>query len=131
MSSIVYMRRGLASAAVLVWLALALAARASLAAGAEAEPELAAAAKRIFWDTKGQHQKQPANTEAAWHFARACFDLAEFATNSAERAQIAEQGIAACRQVIARDPNSAPGHYYLGMNLAQLAQTKGLSALKI
>ena len=48
-----------------------------------------------------------------------------------QRAALAEQGIAACRQAIARESNSAPAHYYLGMNLGQLAQTKGLGALRL
>ena len=39
-----------------------------------------------------------AKATAAWQFGRACFDLAEFATNNTERASLAEQGIAACRQ---------------------------------
>jgi hypothetical protein len=71
------------------------------------------------------------DAQSAWQFGRACFDLAEFATNSAERAEIAEQGVAACKELIARAPKSAPGHYYLGMNLAQLARTRGIGALKI
>jgi len=67
----------------------------------------------------------------AWEFARACFDFADFATNDAERAVIARQGIAACRQFIAREPESAPAHYYLAMDLGQLARTKTLGALKM
>src|SRR5205085_8577123 len=55
----------------------------------------------------------------------------EFATNSAQRAELADQGIAACRELLAREQNSGPGHYYLGMNLGQLARTKGIGALKI
>ena len=38
---------------------------------------------------------------------------------------------AACRQALAQGSNSAPAHYYLGMNLGQLARTRGLSALKL
>ena len=66
-----------------------------------------------------------------WDFGRACFDAAEFATNSTERADVAEQGIAVCKELIGRDPNLAEAHYYLGMNLGQLARTRGLSALKL
>src|SRR5581483_2425047 len=33
------------------------------------------------------------NVEAAWQFARACFDLAQAATNDTERARIADEGI--------------------------------------
>ena len=73
----------------------------------------------------------PANTEAAWQFARACFDRAEYATNNAERAVIAEQGIIPCRKLLARNVRIAQAHHYLGMNLGQLARTKTLGALKI
>jgi hypothetical protein len=65
------------------------------------------------------HTNEPA---AAWQFARACYDFADFATNDTERAALAEQGIAACHQLLAREPKSAPGHYYLGMNFGQLAR---------
>jgi tetratricopeptide (TPR) repeat protein len=96
-----------------------------------AETDFAAYAKRSFREAQGRYRKAPGEVTAAWQFGRACFDLAEFATNHLERASVAEQGIAACRLALARDSNSAPAHYYLGMNLAQLARTKGLSALRI
>ena len=44
---------------------------------------------------------------------------------------LAQQGIAACRQLIARTPKSAPAHYYLAMNLGQLARTELLGAFKL
>jgi len=78
-----------------------------------------------------QWQSDTNNPAAAWQFARACFDFADFATNDTERATLAVQGIAACRQLLARWPKSAPGHYYLAMNLGQLARTEILGALKI
>jgi hypothetical protein len=71
------------------------------------------------------------NSDAARQFARACYDFADFATNKTGRAAIANQGIAACRQLIAHDTNEVAAHYYLGMNLGQLARTKSLGALKI
>lgn len=67
------------------------------------------------------------NGSAAWQFARACFDFADFATNETERADIARQGIAACRKLLARETNSAPGHYYLAMDEGQLAQAEAPS----
>ncbi len=66
-------------------------------------------------------------TSAAWQFARACFDFADFATNDTQRADIARLGIAACRKLLARDTNSAPGHYYLAMNYGQLARAEAPS----
>lgn len=69
---------------------------------------------------------------AAWQFARACFDFADFATNDIQRAEIAQQGIAACQLAITNNPALAPARYYLGMNLGRLADTKrNLVALRM
>jgi hypothetical protein len=101
------------------------------AAPAPTHADFARRAKRVFDESQKRYQHDTNNVEAAWQFARACFDLAGLATRSSDRADIAEQGIAVTRQALARESNSAPARYYLGMNLAQLAQTKFLGALKI
>jgi hypothetical protein len=88
-------------------------------------------ARQVYLERQADYKKEPLKIENAWQFARACFDVADLATNSTERATIADQGIAACREVLARDPRSAAAHYYLGMNLGQLAQTRVLTALKL
>jgi hypothetical protein len=95
------------------------------------ENDSAARAKKLYWEADARFKAEPKNFEAAWQFGRACFDAAEFSTNSTERAEIAEQGIAACKQALAQNRDSAPAHYYLGMNLGEVAQTRGLSALKL
>ncbi len=95
------------------------------------EPDLSSYARRQYAEAREKYRSAPENVELAWQFARACFDRAEFATNSTERALIAEEGLAACRQALERAPASAPARYYLGMNLGQLARTKGIGALKL
>jgi tetratricopeptide (TPR) repeat protein len=75
--------------------------------------------------------KETNNFTATWEFSRACFDLGEFATNDTQRAAVAEEGIAASRRAIALKENHPAGHYYLGMNLGQLARTKQLGALRL
>ena len=95
------------------------------------ENQSATRARRLYWEAEARYKKEPNKVEATWEFGRACFDLAEFSTNSTERAEIAQQGIAACRQALTHDRDSAPAHYYLGMNLGELAQTRGLGALKL
>lgn len=92
---------------------------------------LVAHAQKVYVAAKLNFAAGKTNEAAAWQFARAAFDRAEFATNDSERATLAEQGIAACRGALERNPKSAPAHYYLGMNLGQLARTKSLGALKI
>jgi tetratricopeptide (TPR) repeat protein len=105
--------------------------RQTVAGPPAAETGFAAYAQRNFQAAQTHYRDAPGETTAAWQFARACFDVADLATNKTERASLAEQGIAAARQAIARESNSAPAHYYLGMNLGQLATTKGLTALRL
>lgn len=94
--------------------------------------EFAARAKRLYQAAHLRFQSETNSDEAACDFARACFDYADLSTNRAERARLAEQGIATCRKVLKRAPQSVPAHYYLGMNLGQLADTKrNLSALRM
>jgi hypothetical protein len=109
-------------AAIFSFFALAAAAFAQ----STANPVFAARAERAFRLAQIQFAAAT-NNSAAWQFARACFDFAGFATNDAGRAAIARQGIAACRELLARETNSAPGHYYLGMNEGQLAQAEAPS----
>jgi tetratricopeptide (TPR) repeat protein len=78
----------------------------------------------------------PATTNfiaAALAMARASFDLAELATNETQRAEIARRGIAACHDWLAREPKAAAAHYYLAMNVGELAQAEApsLAAYKL
>jgi tetratricopeptide (TPR) repeat protein len=88
-------------------------------------------AEAAYKEAKKRFQAEPNNEQAEWQFGRACFDWADFATSKTERARIAQEGIDACRRLVDTDTGSALGHYYLGMNLGQLARTKTLGALKI
>jgi tetratricopeptide (TPR) repeat protein len=90
----------------------------------------AARAEAEFHRTEINFQSSTNTSVIALKFARVCFDYADFATNDTERASIARQGIAACRQLIAHETESASAHYYLAMNLGQLARTETLGALK-
>ena len=112
---------------LLPWACVACCVGCLTASGAEAN--FAAYVEKSFQEAQARYQKAPEQPEAAWQFGRACFDMAELATNKTERASLAERGIAACEKAVARQSNSAPAHYYLGMNIGQLAQTRGLSAL--
>jgi hypothetical protein len=102
----------------------------ALAGSAPASPALVVA-QQAFEQARARSANEPASVEAAWQSGRASFDLAEFATNNTQRAAIANEGIAACRKALARSSNSAPAHYYLGLNLGQLARTQTLGALKL
>ena len=79
-----------------------------------------------------QFQSNTNDPAAAWQFARACYDFNDFATNNAGRATLANHGIVACRQLLACESNSAPVHYYLAIELGQLADTRrNLAAFKM
>ncbi len=124
--------RGFRRALSLAFLLAVLAVGPRLGAGEHPrDTNIAARVERVFLEARAQHESQPGDSLLAWQFARACFDRAEFATNDAERASLAVQGIAACRQVLERQTNSAPAHYYLAMDLGQLARTRSLGALKL
>jgi tetratricopeptide (TPR) repeat protein len=80
-----------------------------------------------------QSYRAETNAITAWQFGQACFQVAELATNNAQRAATARLGIAACRQAINQQTNSAPAHYYLATNLGELAQAEApsLAAYKL
>ena len=90
---------------------------------ASAQNQLLAARKKFATDTN--------DLTAAWELGRACFWRGEFAASDDERAKLAHEGIAVCRPLVVRAPTLPEGHYYLAMNLGQLARTKWLNALSI
>jgi tetratricopeptide (TPR) repeat protein len=91
----------------------------------------AAFAEKEFVRAQSQFKSAPDNPTNAWQFARATFDYAEFATNNTQRAALANLGITACRPLVVLQPELAAGHYYLAMNLGQLARTEYLGALAL
>lgn len=103
-------------------------------AGAEdLKQSYAARAEKELLRAQAQFLAATNNATNAWNFARACFDVCELATNATQRAELARLGIAACRQVLVREPKSAPAHYYLAMNCGQLADAEApsLAAYKL
>ena len=96
-----------------------------------ASPLFAARSEHAFLTNRARFQIEKTNVLAAWQFGRACFDWAEFAKTNKEREAVAQEGIAACGRSLLLKPDLAAGHYYLALNLGQLARTKTLGALKI
>jgi tetratricopeptide (TPR) repeat protein len=88
-------------------------------------------AKTRFQKAEKTQSGSPKDPEAAWKLGQACFDLAEFSTTKDERADLAQKGIEVCRQSLTLKTNSAPAHYYLALNLGQLARTRSVGALKL
>jgi hypothetical protein len=69
--------------------------------------------------------------EVLWRFGHAAFDWADAQSRDRDRARIAQTGMDACNTALAIDPKCAQAHYFLALNLGQLAQTKTLGALRI
>lgn len=105
-----------------------------LAPVAVATPEtisFAERAERAFVEAEHSARRQGDDIGAHVNFARAAFDWAEFARDNDQRAEIAERGIQAARSALKLSPTNAAAHYWLGMNMGQLARTKTLGALKL
>jgi|ERR1043166_84329 hypothetical protein len=88
-------------------------------------------AEKIYTAARAASEASPNNVDAAWKFGRACFDWAEFSTDKRQRAKIAGEGMAACQKAVSLQPNLAAAHYYLALNVGELAQTKSLGALRL
>ncbi len=84
-------------------------------------------AQKAFFQTQLNYEANTNSATNAWLFGRACFELADLATNDTQRAEAARHGIEACRQLTTHEPGFAPGHYYLAMNLGQLAKARAPS----
>ncbi len=82
-------------------------------------------------NARKKFQADTNSVPAGWALGQACFWRGEFASNDEERKALANEGIAVCRALTISAPTLPEGHYYLAMNLGQLARTKWLEALGI
>lgn len=113
-----------------VWSAIVLALLQSLPIFAQI-PASESEARRLYDEARQEFAKAETNTVAGWRLGRAAFNLSEFAHDEETRTKIAEAGIAGCQHTLALQPKSASAHYYLGLNLGQVARAKKLSALRV
>jgi tetratricopeptide (TPR) repeat protein len=88
-------------------------------------------AEQAYDIAKSRYETNQADAIVAWQFARACFEVADLSDKDSERAKLGHAGADVCEQLLKRDPNNAAAHYYLGMNIGQVAQTKSLGALPL
>src|SRR5260370_12205936 len=75
------------------------------------EANFAGSAQKTFLDAQTHYKHNPTNAEVAWRFAPATFAWAEYATNSAQPAELAEKGIVASRNAVAGPPPSVARPY--------------------
>ncbi len=102
----------------------------ALSSGAETN-SFVTRAEKVFREARAAGRDQPTNTARLIELARASFVWAEYARRDAQREDPAQTGIEAARSVLAREATNATAHYWLGMNLGQLARTKTLGALPL
>ena len=95
------------------------------------DAQFAKQAEKAFDEAKSRYDAESNNIQASLGLARTSYDWADYVTTDAKRAKIAETGMAASRRALQTDSNNVGGHYYLAMNMGQLARTKSLGALKI
>lgn len=86
---------------------------------------------QFYIEAAARWQRETGSAEAGAQFARACFERADFSTNDAQRAALAEQGIAASLRAAELDPRAPDPLFQLGRNLGQLARTKLFTALHL
>ena len=88
-------------------------------------------AEKAYAKAKTYYSRHPADLRATWEFGRTTFELADLVPGNTRRAELAQEGIEACKRALEQAPGSAQLHYYLGLNLGELARTKSLGALRL
>src|SRR4051812_22476643 len=96
-----------------------------------AETNFAADAEHSYQSTLAHWRQHPTSVTAAVEVAHAAFTWSDFPMRDDPRAEIARRGIEAARDAIAREPTNAAAHYWLALDLGQLARTKSLGALPL
>lgn len=124
-------RIGSRSAAALSALAVLVALWFTGATRAQEEHDFPAEAEAAYRAAEASYATNKSSLEAAITLARTAFDYADLAPNDSIRETVANNGIAVARAAIAAATNSVGGHYYLALNIGQLARTKMLGALKL
>ena len=102
----------------------------SLADSPDAE-SIKKASEKVYDAALIRFQSEASSTEDAWQLARVAFDFSEHLDPSNHKESVARQGIAAARACIQQSADLGEGHYYLALNLGQLARCRRLSALKL
>lgn len=102
-----------------------------IAALADFTPTERARFESTFLQAHTNHLASTNQYQPAWQLGLAAFDWADAQSSDRERARIAQIGIDACHAALALQTNGAEAHYFLALNLGQLAQTKTLGALRI
>jgi hypothetical protein len=94
-------------------------------------PIFAGMAHEQLRQAKKKYDANPKDLDLAWRLGKAYFFVAEFTTDKAVHAELAEHGIAVCGRALAANPDSPEVAYYYALNQGQSARTKLLGALSL
>lgn len=127
---------GAAAGHAVVALATLLAAQAILRSSPPENPGPLLARQQAFESARLRLDHARARTDtndlAVVHdFCRLAYELATIQPKDSERERITQLAIAAAKASLSNNPAAAPTHYYLALNLGELARTKSLGALQI
>lgn len=78
-----------------------------------------------------QWQTDRTNLAVLVKFGETAFAWADTVNTSSERETIAEESVSALRLAVRDHPKSGEAHYYLALNMGQLARTRTLGALRL
>jgi hypothetical protein len=95
------------------------------------EPDFTNQAEAAYKAAQDAYARKSSSPQAAVDLARTAFDYADIAPNDVIREQVANHGIATARAAIAAHTNCVGAHYYLALDIGQLARTKMWGALKL
>ena len=71
------------------------------------------------------------NIGNALALARACFERAELASDEATLTTLGKEGVEASRHALSLAATNAGAHYYLALNIGEIARIKRMSGLKL
>ena len=114
-----------------LWLAVLCAAQTAPGAPKREVTPALIAAEEAYDKAKARYETNSNDDDAALQFSCACFDRADTTSAESVRATVAREGMQACRRWLQRAPDQAGAHYYLAMNIAQLARTKSIGAVPL
>lgn len=116
---------------VLAWWGLVAVVAITTVIAAEKTPTAAERLEAAYAEERRRHLGDTNQPGPACELARIAFDLAETPIPARRREELALEGIAACQSTLVHHPNEPGAHYYLGMNLGQLARVRPFSALRL
>ncbi len=88
--------------------------------------------EKAFAEIRKDFQAAPTNYDLAWKVSRTAFNYADaMQEGDRDRHSVAHVGVEAARTAILLNPSRVEGHYYLGLNLGEIALAKPMGALKL